>query len=95
MGCACEKLEKSDKLLKLQLSLGATVPQRTVVSGIAKFYTPEEMVGRQVVLVANLKPAKLRGVLSEGMILCAADQADTTLKLVSVGEGMEDGAIVR
>ena len=92
---ACEKLEKSDKLFKLQLSLGATVPERTVVSGIAKFYTPEEMVGRQVVLVANLKPAKLRGVLSEGMILCAADQADTTLKLVSVGEGMEDGAIVR
>jgi methionyl-tRNA synthetase len=57
---ACERVPKSDKLLKLSLSLGTE--QRTVVSGIAKHYTPEEMVGRQVVLVANLKPAKLRGI---------------------------------
>ena len=92
---ACEKLEGSDKLLKLRLRLGADEPERTVVSGIAKFYAPEDMVDRQVVLVANLKPAKLRGVLSEGMILCASDRADSTLKLVSVGEGMEDGATVR
>jgi len=92
---SAEKLEGSDKLLKLRLSLGADEPERTVVSGIAKFYIPEEMLNRQVVLVANLKPAKLRGVLSEGMILCASDKADTTLKLVTVGEGMEDGATVR
>ncbi|MEA4928726.1 MAG: methionine--tRNA ligase [Candidatus Limiplasma sp.] len=92
---AAEKVEGSDKLLKLRLSLGAAAPERTVVSGIAKFYTPETMVGRQVVLVANLKPAKLRGILSEGMILCASDAADTTLKLVSVADGMEDGATVR
>ncbi|HNW86404.1 MAG TPA: methionine--tRNA ligase [Candidatus Limiplasma sp.] len=92
---ACEKLEGSDKLLKLRLSLGESEPERTVVSGIAKFYTPEEMVQKQVVLVANLKPAKLRGVLSEGMILCASDRADSALKLVTVGEGMEDGATVR
>jgi len=92
---ACEKLEGSDKLLKLRLRLGQEDPERTVVSGIAKFYTPEEMVGRQVVLVANLKPAKLRGVLSEGMILCASDRENTALKLVTVGDGMEDGAIVR
>ncbi len=92
---AAEKVEGSDKLLKLRLSLGAAAPERTVVSGIAKFYTPETMVNRQVVLVANLKPAKLRGILSEGMILCASDAADTTLKLVSVAEGMEDGATVR
>jgi len=90
-----EKLEGSDKLLKLRLSLGVGEPERTVVSGIAKHYSPEDMVGRQVVLVANLKPAKLRGVLSEGMILCASDKADTTLKLVTVGEGMEDGATIR
>ena len=51
--------------------------------------------GKKVVIVANLKPAKLRGVLSEGMILCASDKADTALKLVTVGEGMEDGATVR
>ena len=92
---AAEKLEGSDKLLKLRLSLGQTEPERTVVSGIAKFYTPEDMVGRQVVLVANLKPAKLRGVLSQGMILCASDAADARLTLIGVGEGMEDGATVR
>ena len=92
---AAEKLEGSDKLLKLRLSLGQTEPERTVVSGIAKFYTPEDMVGRQVVLVANLKPAKLRGVVSQGMILCASDAADARLTLISVGEGMEDGATVR
>ena len=63
---AAEKVEGSDKLLKLRLTLGASEQERTVVSGIAKFYTPETMVGRQVVLVANLKPAKLRGILSEG-----------------------------
>ncbi|MDD3410692.1 MAG: methionine--tRNA ligase [Eubacteriales bacterium] len=89
-----EKVEGSDKLLKLQLSLGASEPERTVVSGIAKHYSPEEMVGKQVVLVANLKPAKLRGIRSEGMILCASDAADKVLKLVSVEAGMEDGAII-
>ena len=89
---ACEKVEKSDKLLKLSLSLGNET--RTVVSGIAKAYSAEEMVGKQVVLVANLKPAKLRGILSEGMILCASDSADKELKLVTVEPGMEDGAII-
>ena len=90
---ACEKVEKSDKLLKLSLSLGGD-EARTVVSGIAKSYTAEEMVGKQVVLVANLKPAKLRGILSEGMILCASDCEDKALKLVTVEPGMEDGAII-
>ena len=56
---------------------------------------PEELEGKNIIVICNLKPAKLRGVLSEGMILCASDAADTTLRLVSVGEGMEDGAIVR
>ena len=68
---ACEKVEKADKLLKLTVKVGEQT--RTVVSGIAKSYTPEEMVGKQVVLVANLKPAKLRGIVSEGMVLCATD----------------------
>jgi methionyl-tRNA synthetase len=90
---ACERVPKSDKLLKLSLSLG--LEQRTVVSGIAKHYTPEEMVGKQVVLVANLKPAKLRGIESQGMILCASDAADQTLKLVTVAGDMEDGAEIR
>ena len=90
-----EKVEKSDKLLKLSLSLGENEPQRTVVSGIALYYTPEEMVGRQVVLVSNLKPAKLRGIVSEGMILCASSADDGALKLVTVLDGMEDGAYIR
>jgi len=83
---------KSDKLLKLTLSLGDE--ERTVVSGIAQSYTADEMVGKQVVLLANLKPAKLRGVLSQGMILCAADKEDKNLKLVTVEPGMEDGAYI-
>ncbi len=66
---ACEPVPKSDKLLKLQLGMGTET--RQVVSGIAKFYRPEDLVGRNLILVYNLKPAKLRGVESEGMILAA------------------------
>jgi len=69
---ACEKMKKADKLLILQVKLGDEV--RTVVSGIAQHYTPEEMVGKKVVLLANLKPTKLRGVMSQGMILAASDE---------------------
>ncbi len=90
-----QKVEGSDKLLKLTVSLGAAEPQRTVVSGIALHYTPQEIQGRQVVLVSNLKPAKLRGIRSEGMILCASTAADDVLKLVTVQDGMEDGAYIR
>ena len=86
----CEKLENSDKLLKMTLDDGTRT--RTVVSGIAKHYSPEEMLNKTVVLVANLKPAKLRGVLSEGMILCAEDE-NGNLSLVSpekpFGAGLE------
>ncbi|HPF87314.1 MAG TPA: methionine--tRNA ligase [Candidatus Limiplasma sp.] len=92
---AAEKVEKSDKLLKLTLSLGANEPKRTVCSGIAKFYSPEEMVDKQVVLVKNLKPVKLRGILSEGMILCSSDKDDKVLKIVSPESGAADGDIVR
>lgn len=68
---SCEKVAKSDKLLKFKLQAGDEV--RQVVSGIAQHYSPEYLVGKTVVLVANLKPAKIRGVESNGMILCAAD----------------------
>ncbi len=88
----CEKLEKSDKLLKMTLDDGERV--RTVVSGIAKHYTPEEMVGKVVVLVANLKPARLRGVVSEGMILCAENEQGE-LSLVSPEKAFGKGATVR
>ncbi|ADO57209.1 methionine--tRNA ligase [Paenibacillus polymyxa] len=88
---ACEPVKKADKLLKLQLDLG--YEQRQVVSGIAKFYTPEDMIGRKVICVTNLKPVKLRGELSQGMIL-AASHGDQ-LTLATVPEGMPNGAIVK
>ncbi|MDO7905192.1 methionine--tRNA ligase [Paenibacillus sp. JX-17] len=88
---ACEPVKKADKLLKLQLDLG--YEQRQVVSGIAKFYTPEELIGRKVICVTNLKPVKLRGELSRGMIL-AASHGDQ-LTLASVPDSMPNGAIVK
>ncbi|MBQ8178517.1 MAG: methionine--tRNA ligase [Clostridia bacterium] len=68
---ACEKLQKSNKLLKSTVEIGDET--RTILSGIAKYYTPEEMVGKLVVVVTNLAPAKLCGTVSEGMLLCASD----------------------
>lgn len=88
---AAEPVKKADKLLKLQLDLG--YEQRQVVSGIAKFYTPEDLVGRKVICVVNLKPVKLRGELSQGMIL-AASMGDQ-LTLATVPENMPNGAIVK
>ena len=76
---ACEKVPKSSKLLHETVKFGNEI--RSVVSGIAKHYTPEEMVGKKVVFVTNLKPVKICGVLSEGMILAAEDE-DGTLSLV-------------
>lgn len=67
-----EKVPKADKLLKLQVALGPE--KRTIVAGIAQHYQPEDLVGKQVVIVANLKPAKIRGIESQGMILAAADE---------------------
>ena len=86
-----EKVEKADKLLKFTVDTGSE--QRTVVSGIAKFYTPEEMVGKQVVVVANLKPAKLRGIESQGMLLCAVS-ADGDVVLVSPEKRVPAGSEV-
>lgn len=88
---SAEPVKKADKLLKLQLDLG--FEQRQVVSGIAKFYTPEDLVGRKVICVTNLKPVKLRGELSQGMIL-AASQGDQ-LTLATVPDSMPNGAVVK
>lgn len=90
---ACEKVAKSEKLLKSTVDMGGG-ETRTIVSGIAKCYQPEQMVGKEVVVVANLKPAKLCGVLSEGMLLCA-DGADGEIILVSPEKSAEAGAEVR
>ena len=85
----CEKVPKADKPLMSTLKVGDT--ERVVVSGIAKFYTPEEMVGKKVVLLANLAPRKIRGVESHGMLLCAANADDSKLSLLTVDSDMEDG----
>lgn len=89
----CEKVKKSDKLLKLIVDLCGE--KRQVVSGIAKFYKPEELVGKQVVLVANLKAVKLRGVDSQGMILCAATPDDTKLYAATIEGELPTGSEVR
>lgn len=89
---AAEKVEKADKLLKLTLDLnGAT---RTVVSGISKWYAPDDLVGASVVVVANLKPVKLRGIESMGMILCAEDD-DGNLSIVAPVKKVKSGSKVR
>ena len=69
---ACKPVPKADKLLKLQLDLG--YEQRQVVSGIAAFYKPEDMVGKKVIVVCNLAPRKLRGEVSNGMILASGEE---------------------
>ena len=86
---ACEAVEKSKKLLCSQVKIGSEVKQ--IVSGIRKYYTPEEMVGKKVMVLVNLKPAELAGVLSEGMLLCAED-AEGNLALMKPEKDMPAGA---
>ncbi len=88
----CKKVEKADKLLCSQIDVGEEKP-RTIVSGIAKYYSPEEMVGKQVVVVSNLKPVKLRGIESQGMILCAQDE-NGELALISPSKPVKAGSEV-
>ena len=88
---ACEKVEKADKLLKLTLAVGEEV--RTVVSGIALHFQPEEVVGKQVLLLANLAPRKMRGIESQGMILMAED-ADGKLVFMSPSSIVAPGSFV-
>ena len=86
---ACEAVKKSKKLLSSQVKVGSQVKQ--IVSGIKAHYTPEEMVGKKVMVLVNLKPAKLAGVLSEGMLLCAED-AEGNLALMTPEKAMPAGA---
>ncbi|QOR66699.1 methionine--tRNA ligase [Cytobacillus suaedae] len=86
-----EPIKKADKLLKIQLDLG--YEKRQVVSGIAQYYKPEDLVGRKVICVTNLKPVKLRGELSQGMIL--AGSLDGTLSLATIAENLPNGAKVK
>ncbi len=86
---ACEEVPKSKKLLCSKVKIGSEVKQ--IVSGIKKYYSPEDMVGKKVMVLVNLKPAKLAGVLSEGMLLCAED-ADGKLALMTPDKTMPAGA---
>ena len=86
---ACEKVEKSKKLLKLKVKLGDE--ERTVVSGIANAYSPEYLVGKKVVMVTNLAPAKLCGIVSEGMIVCAENE-EGKISFLTPEKDIEDGS---
>lgn len=86
----CETVEKSDKLLKFTLDLGTE--QRTVVSGIAQHYQPDELIGKQVVLLVNLAPKKIRGIVSQGMILSAASEDGLKLSLLGCEREMTSGS---
>jgi len=88
---ACEKVEKADKLLKLEVDLGTE--KRTIVSGIAQHYTAGEMVGKQVIVVTNLAPRKMKGIESQGMILTAED-SNGKLQLLKPENSVDPGSNV-
>ena len=89
----CERVEKSEKLLKFRLSLGDE--ERTVLSGIAKFHTPEELIGKNLILLANLAPRKIMGIESQGMLLSSVaknEDGTETLRLLTADPIMPAGA---
>jgi methionyl-tRNA synthetase len=86
------KVPKTKKLLQLKIDTG--IDQRTVVSGIAEYFQPEEIIGKQVSVLVNLAPRKLRGITSQGMILMAEDQ-DGTLRFVSPNDAVGNGSEVK
>ena len=91
--CACERVEKSEKLLKFDLDLGTE--HRTVLSGIAKFHTPEELVGKNLILLSNLAPRKIMGIESQGMLLSAVkvnEDGSESLKVLMADPSMPAGA---
>jgi methionyl-tRNA synthetase len=88
-----ERIPKADRLLRLEIELGEASP-RQVLAGIAAYYQPEELVGRRVVVVANLQPRKLRGLESNGMLLAASAEGDRPV-LVTVTEDVPNGARLR
>ncbi len=89
---AAEKVEKTKKLLKLTLNTG--LDERTVVSGIAEYYQPEEIIGQQVSLLVNLAPREIKGIVSQGMILMA-ENSEGKLTFVAPGAKFEEGSTIR
>ncbi len=90
---AAERIEGADRILKLQIELGTE--QRQLVAGIAKFYSPDELVGKQIVVVANLEPAVIRGVESKGMLLAASSEDGTQLAIVTPQKPIPNGGRVK
>ena len=91
--CDCQRVEKSEKLLRFDLDIGTE--HRTVLSGIARFYVPEELVGKNLVLLANLAPRKIMGTFSQGMLLSAFvenEDGSETLRVLTVDDAMPAGA---
>ncbi len=88
----CENVPKSEKLLKLQVEVGAE--KRQIVAGIAQHYTPEDLIGKSIVVVFNLQPAKLMGQESQGMLLAASDRNGNLVFVTPSGE-IESGSVVK
>ena len=84
-----ERVEKADKLLKLKIELGEE--QRQIVAGIAKHYDPEQLIGKSIIVVANLEPARIRGVESNGMLLAASTEDKGQLTLLTVDSEIKSG----
>lgn len=89
-----ERVEGADKLLKLTISLGEP-GERTIAAGIAEYYTPGELVGRKIAVVANLEPKKFRGVESEGMLLAASTPGDKELSILVLDRDLPEGSGIR
>ena len=89
-----DPIPKAKKLYQIQVDVGE-LGKRQIVSGIAPYYTPEELIGRQIVIVANLKPAKLMGVESQGMLMAASTESDGVLALLTPDKPIATGARVR
>lgn len=92
---AAEPIEKSKKLLRLTVNVGERLGNRQVLAGIAQFYQPNDLVGRRIVIVANLKPAKLMGHESQGMLLAGAADDGSALRIVEPSADLPLGAVVR
>ena len=92
---AAEAVPKSKKLIKLQVDLGAELGQRQILAGIAEFKTPESLIGQKIVIVANLKPAKLMGLESQGMLLAAGGVNGSPFSLLQPSADVPEGSPVK
>ena len=92
---AAEAVPKSKKLIKLQVSLGDALGRRQILAGIAQYTAPEALVGKKIVIVANLQPAKLMGLESQGMLLAVQNSDESRVEVIQPPEGFEPGARVR